>query len=160
FHNVCSHRGSRLCPGESGTMAGKRIMCPYHGWTYSPSDGSLLGAPSMHADFDRTPWGLHPVHVDVWLGFIFVCFAGEGSVSMADYLGDLDFAGFDPHGLKLAAIKTIDVNANWKIVVENNQECYHCSLNHHELLTSVDWRILGTDDFDGYVTKRANGLEV
>src|SRR5262249_37942390 len=104
--------------------------------------------------------GLHPVHVDVWLGFIFVCFAGERPISMADYLGDLDFAGFDPHGLKLAAIKTIDVNANWKIVVENNQECYHCSLNHHDLLTSVDWRILGTDDFDGYVTKRANGLEV
>jgi phenylpropionate dioxygenase-like ring-hydroxylating dioxygenase large terminal subunit len=178
FHNFCRHRGSQLCVDSSGTM-GKRIVCPYHGWSYSASDGALLAAPHMHQDFDRSPWGLRRVHVDVWFGLIFVCLSSERPTAVGDYLSEpsstgVDFAGtmrsgggdrrnfggYDFARMKLAAIKLVDVKANWKIVVENNLECYHCTLNHPQLVEVFDWKSVASDDFDGVVAARANGQEV
>jgi len=125
YHNVCSHRGARLCSDAKGKM-GARIICPYHGWSYSLSDGALLTAPHVPEDFDRSPWGLHPVHVDVWFGLIFVCLADKRPAPMADYLRAVGFGGYQFADAKLASVKTHEIKANWKIVVENNLECYHC----------------------------------
>jgi phenylpropionate dioxygenase-like ring-hydroxylating dioxygenase large terminal subunit len=159
YHNVCSHRGARLCSEKKGIM-GTRIVCPYHGWSYSPSNGALLSAPHMHEDFDRLPWGLRAVHVDVWFGLIFVCLADERPASMADYIGGAGLGGYSLAGVKLASVKTHKVEANWKIVIENNLECYHCPIHHPELVAVRDWTRNATKDFDGDVKVRAAGLEV
>jgi Rieske 2Fe-2S family protein len=83
---------------------------------------------------------------------------------MADYLGPIDFRGYDFNGAQLAAIKTHEINANWKIVVENNLECYHCPINHPELIAIRDWKSTTLTkamvDFDASVKARADGLEV
>jgi len=166
YHNVCSHRGARLCPHANGTM-GKRIICPYHGWSYSISDGALLTAPHMPDDFDRAPWGLRRVHVDVWFGLIFVCLADKPPVPMADHVGAVGFGGYRFADAKLAEVKTHHIMANWKVVVENNLECYHCPINHPELMAIRDWKknslieaTSAADDPDGAVNVRAAGLEV
>jgi Rieske 2Fe-2S family protein len=160
YHNVCAHRGARLCRERTGRTSSRRIVCPYHGWSYSPSDGSLVTAASMHEDFDRSPWGLRPVHVDVWRGLIFVCFADERPQPVAERFGDRPWGGYDDTRLKVAATKSHVVRANWKIVAENDFECYHCVLNHPELITTFDWKVAANDDFDGFVRARAAGREI
>ena len=160
YHNVCSHRGARLCAEDKGRL-GKRIVCPYHGWSYSPADGAVLTAPHMPDDFDRSPWGLHPVHVDTWFGLIFVCLAEERPAPMAEYARSVHFGGYRFDEAKLATTKTHEIRANWKIVVENNLECYHCPLNHPELMAVRDWRNSATlEAFAESLKSRAEGLEV
>jgi phenylpropionate dioxygenase-like ring-hydroxylating dioxygenase large terminal subunit len=160
YHNVCSHRGARLCPEARGKL-GKRIVCPYHGWSYSLSSGAVMAAPHMPEDFDPSPWGLHPVHVDVWFGLIFVCLAEERPRPIAEYFGALGFDGYRLDEAKLASVKSHPIMANWKIVVENNLECYHCPLNHPELMEVRDWRNKSSlDAFSGSLASRAAGLEV
>jgi phenylpropionate dioxygenase-like ring-hydroxylating dioxygenase large terminal subunit len=160
YYNVCSHRGSRLC-GHAKGQIGARIVCPYHGWSYSPTTGALLAAPHMHDDFDRSHWGLRPVHVDVWFGLIFVCLADERPAPMVDHIGAVDFGGYNLADAKLASAKTHEIGANWKIVVENNLECYHCPLNHPELMAVRDWKISSSiEAFAGALKSRAKGLEV
>ena len=72
FHNVCRHRGTRLCVDPAGQVS-KSIQCPYHAWTYA-LDGSLIGAPHMGEveNFDRADFPLHPVAVAEWGGGVFV----------------------------------------------------------------------------------------
>jgi len=157
YYNVCSHRGARLCAGSAGTL-GKRIVCPYHGWSYSTGDGTLLTAPHMPEDFDKSPWGLHPVHVDVWLGLIFVCLAEKRPAPMAEYIRRTEFGGYRFADAKLASVKTHRIMANWKIVVENNLECYHCPLNHPELMAVRDWRT--TASIEGFAAPQVTRSEV
>lgn len=160
YHNVCSHRGSRLCRDATGKL-GKRIVCPYHGWSYSSSDGALLASPHMPDDFDQAPWGLHPVHVDTWFGLIFICLADKRPPPMAEYARGAHFGGYRFDQVKLAATKTHQIMANWKIVVENNLECYHCPRNHPELMAVRDWRNNATlEAFAKALKSRAEGLEV
>ncbi|HWI21648.1 MAG TPA: aromatic ring-hydroxylating dioxygenase subunit alpha [Baekduia sp.] len=160
FHNVCAHRGAKLCPERSGRGSKRRIICPYHGWSYSASDGSLMAAPGMHDGFDKAPWGLTPAHVDVWNGLIMVSFAAERPLPMNEHMGGFSMGKYDTSRIKVAATKSHLVNANWKVVVENNLECYHCAINHPELLSSFDWKASKDDDFDGTVAAREAGLEV
>ncbi len=134
FHNTCRHRGSRLCASGRGS-AGK-IVCPYHGWTYD-LDGRLTYARDMGAAFDPAEHGLKPVSVETAGGYIFICVARQAP----------DFAAFRalmepyflPHHLadaKLAHETTMVEHGNWKLVWENNRECYHCRPNHPELCRS------------------------
>ncbi|MEN2742860.1 aromatic ring-hydroxylating dioxygenase subunit alpha [Microbacterium sp. X-17] len=157
YQNVCSHRGAQLCTAPSGTLPGRRaIVCGYHGWTFSPTDGAVQGAPAMHEDFDRSAWGLQPVHVDEWLGLILVCFDDDPPPTMAEQLGVNDFNGYLPDGIRLAEARTFRFEANWKIIAENNNECYHCAMNHPELTSSIDWRSMELHgDFEEYVGGRA-----
>jgi Rieske 2Fe-2S family protein len=131
FHNTCRHRGSRVCTADRGT-AGK-LVCPYHGWTYD-LDGKLAYARDMGTEFDPSQHGLKPIACESSGGYIFIClartppdFAAFGG-NMAPY--------FAPHHLadaKIAHENTIVENGNWKLVWENNRECYHCRPNHPEL---------------------------
>lgn len=134
FHNTCRHRGSVLCLAREGTVA--RLVCPYHQWTYG-LDGKLIWAANMGEDFDPSQYGLHSVHVRDLQGLIYIC--------LADTPPDFeDFAKtappyLEPHDLtnaKVAHSSTIIEKGNWKLVWENNRECYHCSGNHPSLCRS------------------------
>lgn len=128
FHNVCRHRGATLCPAAKGSVA--KLVCPYHQWTYE-LDGRLLFAREMGDSFDPSGYGLKPVHCKDAAGMVFICLAEQApefavfESYAADYLS--------PHILqegKVAFESTIVEDGNWKLVFENNRECYHCSGNH------------------------------
>ena len=160
FHNVCAHRGARLCQSETGRI-GRRIVCPYHAWTYSPADGRLLSAHSMHDDFDMKPWGLHQVHAEVWQGLIFVCLANDRPTPISEqFAGHEHLGGYNFNDTKIAAVQTTVVEANWKVVIENDKECYHCPSNHPELIAVQDWRDHGTpaESFETIMRDGASGL--
>lgn len=128
FANVCRHRGSLVCLEERGKT--KKFMCPYHGWMYD-LEGHLTAARSMDDDFDKAQYGLHPVSLEIVGGLIFVCFC-EDPPSFEGAKRDLaePFAMFGFDNLKVAAEKTYPIAANWKLSIENYQECYHCATAH------------------------------
>lgn len=136
FHNTCRHRGSRLCSARSGTAP--KLVCPYHQWTYE-LDGQLLFARDMGPDFDRSDHGLKPVHCRTVAGMVFVCLADEPPDITELIQESGRFIG--PHSLerlKVAHQSTIVEEANWKLVLENNRECYHCAGAHPALCRSFD----------------------
>jgi phenylpropionate dioxygenase-like ring-hydroxylating dioxygenase large terminal subunit len=139
FHNTCQHRGHELAACSGSTRV---FRCPYHAWSYG-LDGSLLNAPFMRGapGFDRSQVRLQELRVDAWECFVFVSCDPEPP-TLADWLGplaarttamDLDFGA-------LTRFRRIeyDVAANWKIVVENSLECYHCHVAHPELVDLLD----------------------
>jgi phenylpropionate dioxygenase-like ring-hydroxylating dioxygenase large terminal subunit len=131
FYNVCRHRGSLVCAESSGRVA--RLTCGYHAWTYG-LDGALLAAPQMPADFSKKDFGLHRCHVRMFYGFIFINLSDEQPVDFDASFGDLapylDFHGFAE--AKIAHAQSYPTTANWKLVVENFVECYHCASAHPE----------------------------
>jgi Rieske 2Fe-2S family protein len=136
FHNVCRHRGSRLCATQQGVVG--NIVCPYHQWTYDLA-GKLIHAKHMGDDFKPANLGLKPVHIRSLAGLLFICLAKEPpqdfeqmAAEMTPYLA--------PHKLgdcKVAAQVDIVEDCNWKLTMENNRECYHCVSNHPELTISL-----------------------
>lgn len=128
--NVCRHRGSLLCLTESGSV--KKLLCPYHAWVYG-TDGTLIAARHMPADFDKSDYGLHRAHVQVVEGLIFVCLADEAPPF--DQVAEDFTAFFAPHQLpktKIGHQERHITQANWKLVLENFWECYHCGPTHPE----------------------------
>lgn len=135
FHNSCRHRGSRICGHEKGRA--NRLVCPYHQWVYE-LDGSLLNARQMPADFDRSAHGLKPVHVEVICGMVYICLADDPP-DLSRYREAVTpyIAPHMPERTKVAFEMTLIEDANWKLVIENNRECYHCAGNHPELLVTL-----------------------
>jgi glycine betaine catabolism A len=132
FANVCRHRGHELLPdGRAGDH--RAIVCPYHGWSYR-LDGTLLAAPAMGDDFDAAGHGLVELPVEVWHGWVFVNATADAPPFM-DYLGAMAgiVAPYRPERLRRGARHTYEVTANWKLIVENYHECYHCPLIHPAL---------------------------
>jgi len=124
--NVCRHRGSRVCSEAEGNASCH--ICPYHGWTYG-TDGSLLVAKTLPADLDKADFSMPPCHVRVLEGLIFVNLAEEPE-PFDEVMRD-GAAFLEPHGLsdtKVIRRQSWHLNANWKLVWENYNECYHC---HH-----------------------------
>lgn len=146
FHNSCRHRGSRICQTAKGTNP--KLVCPYHQWTYE-LDGRLLWARDMGADFDASKHGLKPVHCDVAAGMIFICLA-ETAPDFAPVKVEADryTAKHSLSDLKVAHQSTIVEKGNWKLVLENNRECYHCSGSHPALCRTFndDPNLVGADD--------------
>ncbi len=131
FHNSCRHRGAMLCAPGSGNAA--RLTCPYHRWTYGLS-GALLAAGRMGVDFDKADHGLGTLAIETVAGAMFICFADTppNFETMRRELTPL----LAPHGLahaKVAYQSTLIEYANWKLVMENARECYHCPSGHPEL---------------------------
>lgn len=145
FHNSCRHRGSVLCKAKAGRNP--KIVCPYHQWTYE-LDGRLLWARDMGPDFDASKHGLKPVHCRNLSGMVYVCVADVApdiaplAAETARYL-----APHDLENSKVAHSSTIIENGNWKLVWENNRECYHCAGNHPSLCRTFpeDPRAIGND---------------
>jgi Rieske 2Fe-2S family protein len=131
FHNVCRHRGTRLCNTDAGTFAGS-IQCPYHAWTYD-LEGHLIGAPLMDGveEFRREEYPLHSVACEVWDGHVFINL-GAALPSLRDQLGDLPsrFAPWQMQDLRSVRRVEYDVRANWKLIVQNYNECLHCPIIH------------------------------
>jgi Rieske 2Fe-2S family protein len=149
FLNVCRHRGTRLCPVGSGHK--ERFICPYHQWSYA-LDGRLLNAPTI-PDGDRIhyeDWGLHPVQVEVWHGFVFVCLGVEPLEPLASLLAECEsgFSRAETERLKEACSITYDFPVNWKVVMEGFFECYHCPAGHPALTPVVDVRAYEADPDD------------
>ena len=129
--NVCRHRGSRVCLSAEGNAA--TFVCPYHAWTYG-REGALRSARNMPGDFERATHGLHTAQVREIEGLIFLYLGDDAPPDLdpaARAIGD--FLG--PHGIPNARIAEREVgvvNANWKLVIENFLECYHCAPAHPE----------------------------
>ncbi len=132
FHNVCRHRGTRLCHEEAGTFAGGRVQCQYHAWTYD-LDGRLVSAPHMEkvTGFREADYPLNAVAVDTWDGHVFVNLA-HAPGPLAEHLAGLDrkFAAWGMADLVRVERRTYDLRANWKLVVQNYSECLHCPIVH------------------------------
>jgi Rieske 2Fe-2S family protein len=166
FYNVCRHRGARLCPAENsevsdqhdrlplkgGVVNGQRIICPYHAWSYD-LNGKLLRAPHMTQEmgFDSDQVHLHKVACETWGGFVFLNLTPQSASSFADHIAN-SVARFERYSLsELRIAKTIryQVNANWKVLCENYNECYHCGPVHPELCRIVPaFRDAGGADLD------------
>ena len=140
FVNVCRHRGHEVAQG-----CGRRetLQCPYHAWTYD-LDGSLRSAPRSEREpgFDTAEWGLLPVLVDTW-GPLVLVNLDLAAAPLAETLGDLPAEiarrGLDPATLEYRGrSREIVVAANWKIVVENFLECYHCPVAHKSFSRLID----------------------
>jgi glycine betaine catabolism A len=132
FHNVCRHRGARLID-EYKTSVGN-IVCRYHQWTYA-EDGRLLFAEHMGADFDPKCFGLKPVHVRNVAGLIFICLSDDPPTDIEAMAAAIE-PYLLPHEIRNSkVVHTSDIieEGNWKLTMENNRECYHCSANHPEL---------------------------
>ena len=130
FANVCRHRGSLVCLENRGNK--RKFECPYHGWTYD-LDGKLIAARSMQGGFNKEEYGLHPVSLKLLGGLVFVCFCDDPpSLEGAQRNLAEPMAMFDFENLKVAASKTYPIAANWKLAIENYQECYHCATAHPE----------------------------
>jgi glycine betaine catabolism A len=131
FYNSCRHRGAQIC--ETGRGAQSWLICPYHQWTYG-LDGKLANAPRMGSELDHAELGLRPIHVETVAGSIYVCLAEQPPAfgGFRDQVAPL----LAPHKLanaKLAFESTLTIRANWKLVMENARECYHCAARHPEL---------------------------
>lgn len=135
--NVCRHRGALLVDQPCGTT--RRFVCPYHQWTYR-HDGTLAGAPRMPDDFDTEQFPLKKVHTATWNGMVFVNFTQDEPEDLAALLAESAelMAPFDIASAKVAHTEVYDVAANWKLVWENSQECYHCNANHPEFTRTFD----------------------
>ena len=139
FVNVCRHRGHEVVRGEGRREA---LQCPYHAWTYA-LDGSLRSAPRAERewDFDRRDLSLVPALVDTWGPFVFVN-PDRDAAPLAESLGDLPVivaeSGVDLDAVRFRERLAWEVAANWKVVVENFLECYHCPVAHRSFASVVD----------------------
>ena len=135
FFNTCRHRGSVICIEPRGKR--RRLTCPYHQWTYD-LEGRLIAAREMGHGFDRSAHSLQTVHVQIVGGIVYVCLASTPP-SLDSYKAIVE-PYVAPHGiedLKVAAEISIVEKGNWKLVWENNRECYHCTAGHPTLLRSL-----------------------
>lgn len=148
-YNVCRHRGARLCDAENdarwglelrGGVIGGVIRCPYHGWAYG-LDGALLASPNLGgmADFDKADFALHPIGVALWGGFIWLNLTPSGAPDFLAAMGDAPrrLGNYPLDDLRTARTISYDVAANWKLILENYNECYHCGPVHPELCELV-----------------------
>ena len=136
--NVCRHRGTQLCTEQQGSFKSKSIQCPYHAWTYG-LDGKLMAAPLMqegHA-FKKDECPLHQASVHVWEGFVFINLDKNPipfEVQMEALMGK--FQEWKMDELRIAHHIRYELNCNWKLILQNYQECYHCP-GVHPLLTEL-----------------------
>lgn len=148
FYNVCRHRGHPLVEGSGQT--GKLMVCPYHAWAYDLT-GTLKRVPGQGSGDEVTcdQIQLRPIRVEAFCGFIFVNL-DEDAAPLSDQIGDFEdvFRSYHPDPDKLVFVceTTIEHDSNWKLSVENYNECYHCPTVHASSLTR------GVLSMDGYTT--------
>jgi glycine betaine catabolism A len=163
FHNTCRHRGSVLCTEEQGNFARKRIVCPYHSWTYDLG-GELVATPRRMEtpDFDLRNFPLYPVGVASWGGFVFVNLAGPGAPPLDVGSLDTELERYGFASLRIGKRIVADIPANWKLIAENFSECFHCPPVHPELCRVVTayreggaWGLRGDETWPEYAAGAA-----
>jgi glycine betaine catabolism A len=174
FFNVCRHRGSQVVPvdpdvGPPAPCRAAALRCPYHSWTYDLT-GRLMRAPHTEDVSDFTPeeFGLREIEADTWAGFLFLRLAGPNGPLLLDSLGAIPdrVRRYPLEALVVGRTLGYDVRANYKVVLENYNECYHCAGVHPELVRLVpafgrggadlDWEA-GIPHRDGAWTFTASG---
>jgi glycine betaine catabolism A len=149
--NVCRHRGTQICGESCGTVG--RLVCPYHQWAFA-RNGKLVSCRGMQEDIDKSELGLLHAQVRELAGLIYV--------SLADNPPNFDEAAeaigliARPQGLdraKVAKIVDYHVPANWKLIWENNRECYHCNVNHPQYI-KANFDHFNADDVSERVQSR------
>lgn len=157
FYNVCKHRAHKLLSGEGTTT---RITCPYHAWTYK-LDGQLAGAPhTQHLqNFDPKSIWLEPVQVEEFCGFIYVNLDTK-SESLSRLSGNLENEirhwAPDIETLTFGHRLSYDIKSNWKNVVDNFLECYHCPVSHKDFCTLVDMKTYKVTTYGIYSSHMAD----
>jgi glycine betaine catabolism A len=142
FYNVCAHRGTKFLDDDARGNARKAFACPYHGWTYD-LDGCLIGTPNVKEDerFERDRYPLHGFAVGEYAGFVFANLSAEPRPLMEALTDGAEsitaFERFRMQDLRIGVRLVYEVEANWKIVVENYNECLHCPTIHPELVQVV-----------------------
>jgi Rieske 2Fe-2S family protein len=152
FYNVCRHRGARLCRAANekitagrvalpgGVTAGRLIVCPDHQWSYD-LNGALVAAPHLSADsgFNKELFHLHPVGVETWAGFVFLHLTPAEAKPLAAQLAGIPqrLERYPLAELRIGATLHYEISANWKVICENYNECYHCGGIHPELCALV-----------------------
>lgn len=151
--NVCRHRGTRLCMDERGRFGADLIRCPYHAWQYA-LDGRLNAAPLMKdaPGFRREDFPLHTAHVGRWGGFVFINLA-EDPAPFEEEMGALigRFEDWKLPDLRIAHQLNYTLACNWKLILQNYQECYHCPGVHPLLSQWTPFCSAVHDCFDGAV---------
>lgn len=147
FANACRHRGAELVCDKGRKGNCKAFVCPYHSWSYRLT-GELVGAPGMAAaeGFDKADFGLMPVRLEDWGGFLFVNLDATAP-SLAAYLGSMP-AFFAGHGFSdLTCVRRVEflVEANWKLLAENALEAYHTGTVHATTLGQQKAETLETE---------------
>ncbi len=174
FHNICRHRGTRLVDQPSGRIRNSCVMCPYHAWTYD-LNGNLIGAPNMRdvEGFERGDFGLRPVACVNWCGFILVHF-NDSSEQFSRAFGPIlnRFQPWSIQDLCLGHTLEYRVAANWKLLFQNYNECYHCPSVHPSLNRLTPYKT-ATNDLgqgailggpmelaDGFETVSTDGVKI
>jgi phenylpropionate dioxygenase-like ring-hydroxylating dioxygenase large terminal subunit len=137
FHNICRHRGMRLVASDTGCK--NRLSCPYHAWTYDLT-GALVAAPHFEEGFpelEKSTLGLHPVAVKEVGGFIWLCTEKSSTPNsiaahLEDVVDDLDWLKLAT--MSVAAESQLDIQANWKLLVEGGLEAYHFKVAHRDTI--------------------------
>jgi Rieske 2Fe-2S family protein len=151
FHNICRHRGARLCNQPEGELKNRALTCPYHAWTYD-AQGRLIGAPNMadQPDFRREDFPLVPVAAACWNGFVMLHMQADAADFAKEYKPLSDrLANWVRDELQLIATLRYNVRGNWKLLFQNYSECYHCPTVHPELLRLTSPRSATNDLIDG-----------
>jgi choline monooxygenase len=167
FANVCRHRGAVLVHEEAGHRT--TFQCHYHAWTYN-LDGSLRAAPGMkdEAEFDRCAFGLAPVRIAAWGPFLFVnpsreAEGGEAVAPLARVLGELpalvEATGLELAGLRHRVRRQYEIAANWKVVVDNYLECYHCPVAHKGFCDLIDVSTYAVTEYEYFSTQGGQATE-
>ncbi|HAY42444.1 MAG TPA: (Fe-S)-binding protein [Micrococcaceae bacterium] len=136
LHNVCRHRGARVLTEASGSTG--NLVCGYHSWTYSPEGDLIHASAPGETKFDKNCFALKRAHGQIRAGLVFVCLAQEPPTDF-DQVAEIFEPYLAPHDIsrtKVAYQQNIIEEANWKLVMENNRECYHCD-GHPELACSL-----------------------
>lgn len=147
FHNLCRHRGSRVVGDARGTC-NKALICPYHGWAYN-LDGSLRGVarPETFPEMNPSEWGLKPLEMEIWQGFVFVRFAPGPQPALRDIFARFDDIVSRYNVPDLVACDSNDMHdmldVNWKAVRDVDNEGYHVRQAHPGLQD-----LYGLDYFD------------
>ena len=150
YYNVCRHRGTRICTAHQGQFS-ETIQCPYHAWTYS-LNGELLGAPNMKdmADFRREDYPLHEAALTEWEGFLMLNLSPTPTPFEEVYAPIIGrFENWQLDRLQSARCMTYDVQANWKLIFQNYNECYHCPTVHPLLNRLTPYKNAVNDLEDG-----------
>ena len=151
YHNVCRHRGLKLFEDNSGKIETQNIKCLYHGWSYDTNNGNLKFARDMDENkaFNPENYSLFKVNIKIVNTYMYVCIA-DNPTDFNQFYETLKYYT-EPYSLnktKIAYQSRIIEKANWKLVWENNRECYHCILNHPELTQSFPGNWVQSKDGD------------
>ena len=132
FHNVCRHRGARVCKAAQGRSRGA-FTCRYHAWSYK-LDGTLANWRHMPEGLDKKDFGLKPCGVRILEGVIFVSLDPNNAPDFEQMVAHARqrWQRYELGNCKIARRQTYELNANWKLGIENNLECYHCLPRHPE----------------------------